>query len=68
MLKDPEAAIRIVLLADSSIQIALTPWVNVADYGPAIGEINYAIVEEFRQKNISIPFPQREVRLLNPAA
>jgi len=68
VLKNPEAAVRVVLLADSSIQIAITPWVNVADYGPAIGEINYALVEEFRQKNISIPFPQREVRLLNPAA
>ena len=26
-----------------------------------------AVVEEFRRRRISIPFPQREVRLLNEA-
>jgi small-conductance mechanosensitive channel len=28
-------------------------------------EINQAILEQFRAKSIEIPFPQREVRLLN---
>jgi small conductance mechanosensitive channel len=67
-LKDPEPVIRVIETADSSINIAVMPWVNVPDYGPAIGEVNQAVVEEFRRRNISIPFPQREIRLLNPAA
>jgi small conductance mechanosensitive channel len=64
ILQDPEPVIRVVQLADSSINIAIKPWVNVPDYGAACGEINKAIVEAFRARDIAIPFPQREVRLL----
>jgi small conductance mechanosensitive channel len=68
VLKDPAPVVRVSVLSDSSINIAIKPWVPVQEYGPAMGEINKAVVEEFRARNISIPFPQREVRLLNPAA
>jgi len=68
LLKDPAPVVRVSVLADSSINIAVKPWVPVSDYGVAVGEVNKAVVEEFRARNISIPFPQREVRLLNPAA
>lgn len=68
VLKEPPAVIGVNTLADSSIQICVKPWVNVPDYGPASAEINKAIVEEFRSRSISIPFPQREIRILNPAA
>lgn len=68
VLKDPAPVVRVSYLADSSINIVVKPWVNVPDFGDASGEINKAIVEEFRARNISIPFPQREVRLLNSAA
>lgn len=66
VLQDPEPVVRVTLLADSSINIAVRPWVPVPDYGLARGEVNKAIVEEFRARGVSIPFPQREVRLLNP--
>lgn len=68
VLKDPAPVVRVSYLADSSINIMVKPWVNVPDYGDVSGEVNKAIVEEFRARNISIPFPQREVRLLNSAA
>jgi small conductance mechanosensitive channel len=68
VLKDPAPVIRVIMLADSSINIAVKPWVNVPDYGAAIGEVNKALVEELRARNISIPFPQREVKLLSGAA
>lgn len=68
ILKDPAPVVGVAVLADSSINIVVKPWVNVPDYGPVSGEINKAIVEEFRARNISIPFPQHEVRLLNSAA
>jgi small conductance mechanosensitive channel len=67
-LKDPAPVIRVIATADSSINIAVKPWVNVPDYGKAISEVNQGIVEEFRRHNISIPFPQREIRMLNQAA
>jgi small conductance mechanosensitive channel len=68
VLQDPAPIVRVRMLADSSINIEAKPWVNVDDFGPAGGEINKAVVEEFRTRNISIPFPQCEVRLLTPAA
>ena len=64
VLKDIEPRIKITRLADSCVAIGVGPWVNVPDFNPATGEINQAILETFRRRKISIPFPQREVRLL----
>lgn len=68
VLRDVEPVIRVSLLADSSVNIAVKPWVAVQDYGPAAGEINKSILEAFRERGIVIPFPQRDVRLLQDAA
>ncbi|HEY3851308.1 MAG TPA: mechanosensitive ion channel family protein [Steroidobacteraceae bacterium] len=67
VLADPAPLVQIATLGDSTVQISVKPWVAVADYGPAAGELNLAIVEELRRRGISIPFPQHEVRLLNAA-
>ena len=64
VLKDPAPGVGINLLADSSINVTISPWTKVVDYGAAQTEIYQAVVESFRMKNITIPFPQREVRLL----
>ncbi len=64
VLKDPAPLIQIKVLADSSINIAVKPWVSVDDFGPANGEINKAVLEIFRARHIVIPFPQREVRMV----
>jgi small conductance mechanosensitive channel len=65
VLKDPAPLIGISALADSAITISMQPWVSVADYNAAQAELYLAIVERFRARRINIPFPQREVRLLN---
>jgi small conductance mechanosensitive channel len=65
VLKEPAPIVGVTLLADSSINIAIRPWTKVEDFIPAQAEINQAIAEQLRAANISIPFPQREVRLLN---
>lgn len=65
ILKDPAPVTGVVQLADSSIQIAVAPWAALPDFGPAHAEVCQAIVENFRQKGIEIPFPQQEVRFLN---
>jgi small conductance mechanosensitive channel len=67
ILADPAPIIQATLLADSSIQISIKPWVPVADFGTIAGELNLAIVEELRRRNISIPYPQREIRMLAAA-
>jgi small conductance mechanosensitive channel len=67
VMKDPAAVVGVTVLGDSSVSIAIKPWTTVADYGPAAAEINQAILEQFKARQIAIPFPQREVRLLNGA-
>jgi small conductance mechanosensitive channel len=64
VLKDPAAVVQPVQLADSSVNIAVRPWVLVEDQGSATGEINAAILTALRARGIGIPFPQREVRLI----
>ncbi len=68
VLRDVPPVIGVSLLADSSVNIAIKPWVAVSDYGPAAGELNKAVLETFRARGIAIPFPQREVRMLGAAA
>jgi len=65
VLKEPVPIVGVTMLADSSINIAVKPWVKVDDYVLAQAEINQAVAEQLRAANISLPFPQREVRLLN---
>jgi len=68
VLQDPAPLIQVSTLAESAVNIGVRPWVNVLDYAAAIGELNQAMVESFRERGIKIPFPQREVRLLGNTA
>jgi small conductance mechanosensitive channel len=68
VLKDPAPGVGVTSLADSSVNIAIMPWASVADYGAAGGELNKAILETFREKGIEMPYPQREIRVLNTEA
>jgi small conductance mechanosensitive channel len=68
VLADPTPVIQVITLADSAVQIAIKPWVAVADYGSVAGELNLSLVEQLRQRGISIPYPQREVRLIGGEA
>lgn len=68
ILKTPPPVVQTSLLGDWSVVIAVRPWVSVQDYGPAVGELNKAILETLRQKGIVLPFPQQEVRYLNSPA
>lgn len=68
VVKSPEAIVGVSELADSSVNLAIRPWVKVGDYGAAAAEINQRVLEEFRRAGIEIPFPQREIRILNGGA
>jgi small conductance mechanosensitive channel len=67
VLADPPPVIQVQNLADSGVSIAVKPWTGVSDFGPVAGELNLSLVEELRRRDISIPYPQREVRLLKEA-
>lgn len=67
VLKDPAALVAVARLGDSGVRIAVNPWVSVADYAPAAGELNEAILAAFRRRGIALAKPQREVRMLAAA-
>jgi small conductance mechanosensitive channel len=64
VLAEPAPIIQASQLANSSVVVAVRPWVSVVDYVVTAGEINQSILETFRSRGIVIPFPQHEVRLL----
>jgi len=66
-LRDPAPRVSVLQLGASSIAIGVGPWVKVPDYAAATSEINQALVEAFRRRNIVIPPPRREVRMLAAA-
>jgi len=68
VLKDPPAVVQPVQLGDSSVGIAVKPWVLVQDQVPATGEIYAAVLHALHARGIVIPVPQREVRLIGSQA
>ena len=64
VLKDPAPFLGVITLGDSSIDIAVKPWVAVEHYLSAQVELYQAIVERFRSARVEIPFPQYEIRML----
>ncbi len=50
---------------DSSIDIEYRYWTATGSYYNTVHAVNLAIFEAFGEHGIAIPFPQREVRLLN---
>lgn len=68
VLKDPVPRVGVTALADSSINISVKPWVPVDDVGIVRAELYKSIVERFRAEAIQIPFPQREIRMLDQAS
>jgi len=52
---------------DSSINIEYRYWVPTPQYFTLLYQVNLAVLKAFRENGISIPFPQREVRVLSGA-
>jgi small conductance mechanosensitive channel len=63
ILKDPECLIAVSALADSSVNFAVRPWVNTADYWGVMFDLTEAIKKRFDKEGISFPFPQQDVHL-----
>ena len=59
-----EAVTFITNLADSAIEITLWAWTNEADLGAFRFGLNEQVVENLRAANINIPFPQRDVHII----
>ena len=64
VLREPPPVVQPVQFGDSSVGIAVRPWVAVQDQVAASGEIHAAVLEALRARGVVIPLPQREVRLI----
>lgn len=67
VLREPAPLVQVATLADSSVNIGIRPWVSVEAFATVAGDINKAVLESFREGGITIPVPQREIRLLGQA-
>ena len=63
ILKEPAPVVAVKELGDSSVNFAVRPWVNTADYWNVYFDITEKVKLAFDDKGISIPFPQRDVHL-----
>lgn len=61
VLEDPEPAILMMDLADSSVNFAVRPWVKSEDYWVVRSELLEIIKAELESAGCSIPFPQRTI-------
>ena len=67
ILAEPAPTIMVLELGESSIDIAVRPWVKTGDYWGVRAELLQTIKETFDEKGISIPYPQRDVHMItNP--
>ncbi|QUM80321.1 mechanosensitive ion channel family protein [Moritella sp. 5] len=63
--KDPAAQIGIEAFGDSSINLGIRFWVPTKNYFEVKYSVNLKMFQALKQNGITIPFPQREVRLLS---
>ena len=55
--------IGVLALADSSVNIAVRPWVATADYWPLHFDLHERIKQRFDEEGVGIPYPQMDVHL-----
>jgi len=65
---DPEPFIKVGQLADNSVNLTVRVWVASEDYWDVHFSMNEQVKYALDQAGISIPFPQREIRLIQEFA
>lgn len=66
-LETPAPTVGILELADSSVNFAVRPWVNTPDYWTAYFELQEEMKIALDNAGISIPFPQLDLHVQQPA-
>ena len=64
VLKDPAPMTMVMDLADSSVNVNLRCWVNIADFWAAQWDLRKGAKAAVEAAGCTIPFPQRDVHLL----
>ena len=63
VLSDPACTIGVLELAESSVNLAVRPWVKTQDYWNVYFDLNEKIKIAFDENGITIPFPQTDVHI-----
>jgi small-conductance mechanosensitive channel len=65
ILDNPEPAVRFLEFGDSGLLFELRAWTMTLIHkkGKLISALNFAIYEKFKEHNIEIPFPQRDIHI-----
>ena len=61
--KDPAPIVRFAEFGESSLNFELYFWAHIFERWMAISDLNFAIDRIFRENNIEIPFPQRDLHI-----
>ena len=65
VLNDPAPVVQVLALGESSVSIAVKPWVRVIDCVAAQGEINRAVLDAMQRAGVSSAYPRRDVRIVS---
>ena len=65
--KDPASQVGIQGFGDSAVNLAYRYWVPTVKFFQISSAVNLAILKGMQDAGISIPFPQREIRILSQA-
>jgi small conductance mechanosensitive channel len=65
VLKEPEPQIAVAELGDSSVNLVVRPWCSGGDYWGLRFDLTRAIKEQLEAAGCSIPFPQRDLHLID---
>ena len=68
VLKDPQPTIRVSELGESSVNFICRPWVKKDDYATVTSDLLRHVKESFDAEGISMPFPQREIHIIQETA
>lgn len=68
VLADPEPTVAVAELADSSVNILVRPWCRREDYWTVRWDLTRTLKEELEAVGCSIPYPQRDVHLIQPGS
>lgn len=68
VLDDPAPNVHLKAFGDSSIDFDLLVWISEPHKSPQIrSNVNFAIARTFRERDIEIPFPQRDLHIRSDA-
>lgn len=65
ILKDPAPVVAVNEMGASSMNLVFRPWVKTSDFWDVHFELTEKIKNTFDKEGISIPFPQREIRIVS---